>query len=246
MDKKIMRLKISIPIIFFILYGLSISGCEKQTGPNVLLQAVKDKDLAEVKKLLANPDVVSHDLNPKCPGAICEPIFFAARGGSLKIMELLIDAGADINNQSGKSGDTPLIIASYMNNYELARLLIQKGADVNKANHFGATPFWGACFMGNYELVKLFINTAEINFPGRFPDVLKKKGEKKQFVEKITPLMAASTVDNIEIVRLLIQKGADIKLKDSLGRSAVDYATKFNHRKIKFFLQKEMNEKISQ
>jgi ankyrin repeat protein len=239
-----MRIKIYVSIICFIFFSFSISCFGEKARPNFLLQAVKEKDIAEVKKLLADPDVIYHDLNPKCPGVICKPIFYAARNGSIKIMELLIGAGADIDGQSGKSGDTPLIIASYMHNYKLARLLVQKGADVNKTNHFGASPFWGACFMGDFELVKLFIEKAEVNFLGRYPDVFKKKEEKKEFVEKITPLMLASKDGNIEIVSLLVRKGADIRLKDSLGRSALDYATKFNNHKIKNFLQNISDDKI--
>lgn len=228
-----------------LIFNVLLTNClGEQARPNLLLQAVEDNDIAEVKELLADPGVSYHDLNPKCPGAICKPIFYATRNGSLEIVELLINAGADINSPSGKSGDTPLIIASYLHNYKLARLLIQKGADVNKANHFGATPFWGACFMGDYELVKLFIERAEIDFPGRYPDLFRNNGENKQLVEKITPLMAASKAGNMEIVNLLVNKGADIRLKDSLGRSALNYATEFKNYKIKNFLQNNLNDKI--
>jgi ankyrin repeat protein len=237
-----MQIKIYATVICFLIISLPINCFGEQAKPNFLLQAVKDKDIAKVIKLLADPEVRSRDLDPRCPGAICKPIFYAARNGSLKIMELLIDAGADIDGQSGKSGDTALIIASYMHNYKLARLLFQNGADVNKANHFGATPFWGACFMGDYELVNLFIEKAEINFPGSYPDVLKIQGEKKQFVENFTPLMAASKAGNIKIVSLLVSNGADIQLKDSLGRSAMDYAIGFNNYKIEKLLQNALNQ----
>ena len=91
--------------------------------------------------------------------------------------------------------------------------------------------------MGDYKLVKLFIDKAEIDYPGKFPDVLKKKGEKKQFVDNMTPLMVASKSGNIKIVRLLLNKGADIRLKDSLGRSAIDYASHFKNTDIKKLLQ---------
>ena len=121
-----MRKKIYLAVICLFFCCLTNTCLGEEARPNLLLQAVKDQDVAEVKKLLAYPDIRYHDLNPKCPGAICKPIFFAARGGALEIMELLIDAGADIDGQSGKSGDTPLIIASYMHNYKLVRLLMRK------------------------------------------------------------------------------------------------------------------------
>jgi ankyrin repeat protein len=223
--------------MIFYLFGYFTNCFGEEARPNLLLQAANDNDIDAVMELLTDPDIIELDLNPRCPGVICKPVFYAARNGSIKIMELLIDAGADIDGQSGKSGDTPLIIASYRHDYDLARLLIEKGADVNKKNHFGASPFWGACFMGDYKLVKLFIDKAEIDSPGKFPDVLKKKGEKKQFVDNMTPLMVASKSGNIKIVRLLLSRGADIRLKDSLGRSAIDYASQFNNLDIKKLLQ---------
>jgi ankyrin repeat protein len=221
----------------FIFFCLCSNCYGEKARPNLLLQAVKDNDINAVRELLANPDILYHDLNPQCPGAICKPVFYAARNGSTEIMELLIDAGADIDGQSGKSGDTPLIIASYMHDYSLARLLIEKGADVNKKNYFGAAPFWGACFLGDYELAELFIDKADLNSPGRYPDLFKKKGEERRFVENITPLMVASKSGDIKIVQLLVDKGADIKSKDSLGRSAIDYAECFKNTDIKKLLQ---------
>lgn len=237
-----MRFAKGTALICFILLGLSINGFGEQARPNLLLQAVKEKDVPGVKTLLADPEVRNHELNPKCPGAICKPIFFAARDGSLPIIKLLIDAGAEVDAQSGNSGDTPLIIASYMHNHKLARLLLKNGADVNKANHFGATPFWGACAMGDYELINLYIAKADVDLPGRYPDPLQKKGEKKQLVERITPLMAASKAGHLEMVRLLVDKGADVRLKDSLGRSAKEYALRFNHHNISDFLNNNLGD----
>ena len=51
--------------------------------------------------------------------------------------KLLLDKGADVNAQDEK-GNTPLMAAAAINNAELCRLLLDKGAVVTLANKAGA------------------------------------------------------------------------------------------------------------
>lgn len=55
-------------------------------------------------------------------------------------MEKLIEAGADVNAVNPSDGNTPLLLASEVDNIEIVRLLIQKNAAVNMANKVGTTP----------------------------------------------------------------------------------------------------------
>jgi ankyrin repeat protein len=46
-----------------------------------------------------------------------------------KVVELLLEAGADVNHQTKRSGDTPLIAAASMNAFDVVWQLIEAGAD---------------------------------------------------------------------------------------------------------------------
>lgn len=57
------------------------------------------------------------------------PMHGAALEGSVKIAQLLIDHGADVNTQDDKIG-TPLILAAYKGLYPMVEFLLNKGADI--------------------------------------------------------------------------------------------------------------------
>lgn len=80
----------------------------------------------------------------------------AIKMGDLKISQLLLDNGADINAQDFQ-GNTPLILAVKKKNIELVTFVILHGADVNLANNDGITPLHQAAFSGNEEVVDFLL-----------------------------------------------------------------------------------------
>ena len=62
----------------------------------------------------------------------------AAEKGCDKCLELLIQAGADVNQQNGK-GDTALIRAAQNGHDKSVDMLIKSGANMNRQNHCGST-----------------------------------------------------------------------------------------------------------
>ena len=60
-------------------------------------------------------------------------VMVAAMKGRNECLELLIDAGADVNGTS-YIGDTALILASFHGHENRVATLIRRGADVNAAN----------------------------------------------------------------------------------------------------------------
>jgi len=89
----------------------------------------------------------------------------AAAGDQLKVAELLISRGADINaNLKNDLGPTPLHIAVNRSHLDMAEFLIGKGAEVNADDDGNITPLHHAAWNGNLDIAKLLIsNGADIN-----------------------------------------------------------------------------------
>lgn len=64
------------------------------------------------------------------------PLHYAATGGHLKVMELLLEENAFIDAQA-PNGSTPLMMAAYYGTPEAVKLLLQAGADLNMRNQHG-------------------------------------------------------------------------------------------------------------
>jgi ankyrin repeat protein len=72
------------------------------------------------------------------------PIHFAARQGQLEAVKALLDAGADIDQQAVGDKSTPMLVATINGHFDLAKFMLDKGADPNTAQHNGVTPLYAA------------------------------------------------------------------------------------------------------
>ena len=65
----------------------------------------------------------------------------AAKQGNLEGVKAILDADGSLVNQKDASGATPVHYAAVHGHSQIARLLVQRGADVNSTDsQFGATP----------------------------------------------------------------------------------------------------------
>ncbi len=102
-----------------------------------LYRAVKAGDVEKVREMVsANPQLV-HARD----GDQSTPLHYAAWKGHAPVVEVLLDAGADIqaHNENYHWGTTPLHAAAHGNQPQATKALIARGADVNalKANGIG-------------------------------------------------------------------------------------------------------------
>lgn len=100
------------------------------TDESPLMMAALKGHLDMVRKLIAL------DAHVNKPG--WAPLHYAATGGHLAVMELLLDKHAFIDAQS-PNGTTPLMMAAMYGTPEAVKLLIESGADIYMRNEKGMT-----------------------------------------------------------------------------------------------------------
>lgn len=69
-------------------------------------------------------------------------LHYAAREGHIETAKLLIEGGADINQQSAGDQTSPLLAAVINGNYDFAMMLLEHGADPNLLSDDGAGPLF--------------------------------------------------------------------------------------------------------
>lgn len=70
------------------------------------------------------------------------PLLFAIREGNTEAVARLLEAGANINHVSEGDHTSPLLMAAVNGRFDLAKMLMDKGADVKLASDAGATPLY--------------------------------------------------------------------------------------------------------
>ncbi|CAL4176835.1 unnamed protein product, partial [Meganyctiphanes norvegica] len=119
-----------------------------------LWDGAKDGDLAKVQEALdagANPDWQNEDTYGTTA------IMQATKGGHLSAVETLIDAHVNLT-VSDNTGNTALHIAARYNETDIARVLLQVGADKTTQNNNGDTPGDDARQEGNPDLGEIIDN----------------------------------------------------------------------------------------
>ncbi len=81
-------------------------------------------------------------------------LIIGAMNGNLKVVQTLVDAGADINNYEG-TGMTALMFAAEYNYPDIAQYLLQRGADKTMTNKSGETALDLAIKKGNTDIIEL-------------------------------------------------------------------------------------------
>lgn len=76
--------------------------------------------------------------SPNTNGLEFTPIMWAAREGHIETVKALLDAGANVNDEKPGDGTTVLLLAVLNRHYELASVLLDRGADPNKGPGYTA------------------------------------------------------------------------------------------------------------
>ncbi len=85
-------------------------------------------------------------------------IHTAVLSGNEEALQQHIAAGTDINSKDPFGGSSPLITAAVFGKADMARILIDAGADINFQNNDGSTALISAAFFGRPEIVQLLLD----------------------------------------------------------------------------------------
>ena len=126
---------------------------------------------------------------------------------SEKVVQVLMAWPKTDVNAINSKGESPLMLAALRGQEDVAQRLMKKGADVNKT---GWTPLHYAASGGKVPLLKLLIeNHAYID---------------AESPNGTTPLMMAAMYGTGAAVELLLQEGADPRLTNQQGLTALQFA----------------------
>ena len=151
-----------------------------------LLQAVYRGDRARVDELLAGEPELD--------------VFEAAAVGRTDRLRELLDADPGLANAWAQDGFQPLGLASFFGQVEAARLLVDRGADVNSAsrNDFKVAPLHSA--VAEKDADARFVLATILLEHGADPNARQQ--------DDFTPLMAADQQGDARLRELLVEHGA--------------------------------------
>jgi ankyrin repeat protein len=164
----------------------------------------------------------------------------AARRGNTDVMRLLLARGADPRTSALEKAE--LLRIAYGDHPEVRQILANAGVELKDVAQ-AAVPTLANYPVSNTDAIRALLDLgADPNPGGRFPimgaavfdghlDTARLLAERGGNVNArgqhdVTPLMmaAAATRPEPAIVRLLIEKGADLAARDDAGRTALDWA----------------------
>jgi ankyrin repeat protein len=170
------------------------------------------------------------------------PLLFAAREGHADAAKALLAAGADASVVD-PDRQSALVIALMNGHFDVANLLIDRGADVNAPDKVGRTPLWAAVDYSTppqsnrpapdpyaenttaFDVIKnLLAHGARVDAPltAQIPYRTKlDRGADGVLGAGTTPMLRAAKAGDTQVVKLLLEKGANPKAVTRNGVNAL-------------------------
>jgi ankyrin repeat protein len=217
---------------------VTVAGAGGNHGAGVGGEVTEDADVTPVTDASGNPVPVPPARGRRPParvpdGGAFTALVYVARNGSIDAARALLEGGADVN-QTTRYGWSALLAATQNSNYQMAKFLIERGANVNLANKGGWTPLYLAVDNRNIEGGDYPVRTADMDSLAFITYLLDKGADvnwritestetrtvfTNQWLNEdgATAFLRAAQSGDLELLKLLIARGADPKINTKLG-----------------------------
>jgi uncharacterized protein len=122
-----------------------------------------------------------------------------------------LDGGISVNEQIDPDRETALIVAATQGDLSIVKLLLERKADPNISDKNGFTPFYRALGLKHDDIADLLAMQPNLN--------LNQRG-----LKRVTLLITYASRDREDIVKSLIERGADVTLRDDDDDTALHLA----------------------
>eukprot|EP00935_MAST-01C_sp_MAST-1C-sp1_P002609 g2609.t1 len=222
-----------------------------------LWDAVGANDVSRVEAILETSDA-KDQINRKSPDWDHQTALHrAASSGYAKIVRALLKRGARLGERDA-GGSSALHLACTHQQTEVAGILLEKGAATNSRDTEGQTPLMIAAGGSSSDLVDLLIKhgakpmmpdaagytalhsaaaSGRLDTTQKFLQTCDAKAVNTADLDGLTPLHVASAGGYEDVVRLLLDSGADVHLRCKMGRTAQDWAEEEFEDEVKAILE---------
>jgi ankyrin repeat protein len=146
---------------------------------------------------------------------VADEIHDAVQQGEIEPVKTLVEENIELANLADEFGQTPLHLAVFGNQNEIAEYLISKDADINALNGVNQSVLLYAAYVDNGEMVEMLIaQGASMDDPDIFGRV---------------PLHYAARQHSLGALLPLIDNEAEIDIKDNIGETPLHFAIRWGY-----------------